>query len=187
MSEIAWVLIALASIVGVNITVTVLVARAVYKRARRSRALGGAALRTRARLSWGQHHDVLSLRVRLHDSLHSGQAAVDLILQSGGSRGEIPRLFRRIESEGLTLEAQLRLLESETDAAVLTRELPIARDRVEQVVALVRHLRAAVASGLGEFTEETLIALRSDVNREVAALHAGVQELQALHKEGNQL
>jgi hypothetical protein len=77
---------------------------------------------------------------------------------------------------------QLRLLESETDAAVLAGELPAAADRVDQVVELVRQLRSAVASGLAGSTDDTLTALHSDVDREVAALHAGVQELHRLNR-----
>jgi hypothetical protein len=73
-------------------------------------------------------------------------------------------------------------MESEADAAVLAADLPAATDRVEQVVALVRRLRSAVASGLAGLTDDTLSTLGSEMDREVAALHAGVQELQALNR-----
>lgn len=184
MTGLDWVLTALAIVVLIGIcaiVALVLLVRALYRRVRRSRSVGGAVLRTRAHLSRGAHRTILGLRVRLGESLDSGQAAIELAARGGGPRGELPRLFRRIRDEGNALDLQLRLMESETDPAVLAAEVPAARDRVEQVAGLVRRLRAAVASGLAGATDDTLTALRSDMDREVAALHAGVQELHMLN------
>ncbi|MFF1878388.1 hypothetical protein [Leifsonia sp. NPDC058230] len=181
MSVLAGVLIGLLVIALLGILTGVLIVRAIYKRIRRNRGVNRAVLRTRATFAWGPQQQVLRLRMRLNDSLDSGRSAVDLSLRSAGPRGELVRLFRRVQEEGATLETQLRLMESETDTTVLTAELPTVRDRVEQVEALVRRLRAAVASGIGALSDDTLAALRSDVDREVAALHAGVQELHTLN------
>ena len=185
MTGLEWVLAALAIIIGLGvltIVAVVLVLRAVFRRIRRSRAVSGAALRTRASLSRGPQRQILSLRVRLRESLDSGQAAVDLAARGDGPHGEVPRLFRRIRQEGVALDAQLQLMESETDATVLADELPAAGRRVEQVTGLVRRLRSAVASGLAGVTDDTLTLLRADVDREVAALHAGVAELHELNR-----
>ena len=73
-------------------------------------------------------------------------------------------------------------MESEIDATVLNGDLAAAGHRVEQVEGLVRRLRSAVASGLEGVTDDTLTSLRSDVDREVAALHAGVEELRILNR-----
>jgi hypothetical protein len=177
-----WVLASLLVIVAVSMATVFFVVRAVARRIRRNRALAGAMLRTRARFSSGAQRRVLTLRVRLGEALDSGQAAVDLVASADGRRGELPRLFRRIRDEGTALDLQLRLMESETDPAALAEELPAAGHRVDQVVALVRRLRSAVASGLTAPTDDSLTALHSDVDREVAALHAGVQELQRLNR-----
>ena len=177
MDLLSWVLISLATIIIAAIVAFTVIVRLLYKRVVRSRAL----LRARARLSWGQQHEVLKLRLRLQEALDSGQAAVDLALRSDGPRGELPRLFRRIRSESAALESQLRLLASETDSDVLAEGIPVARRRVEQVATAVRGLRSAVAAGLGDLTDDTLTALRADVEREVAALQAGVQELRTLN------
>lgn len=181
MMLLAGVLIALAIIALTGIIVGVLVVRAIYRRIRRNRTLQSAVLRGRAAVTWGPPQRVLKLRMRVNDALNSGQAAVELAMRGTGPRGELARLFTRIQAEGATLEAQLRLMESETDPAVLDAGLPTARSRVEQVEALVRQLRSAVASGLGDLSDDTLAALRGDVDREVAALHAGVQELHTLN------
>ena len=70
----------------------------------------------------------------------------------------------------------------ETDAEVLAEEVPAAGRRVEQVAQLVHRLRTAVAAGLTGLTDDTLTGLRSDMELEVAALHAGVEELHALNR-----
>jgi hypothetical protein len=176
------VLLALLIIVALSVTTVVVVVRAVVKRIRRSRAVGGAVLRTRARVATGPRGKVLRLRVRLRESLESGRAALDVAAHGDGPRGDLTRLFRRIEHEGESLDLQLRLMESETDATTLSRELPTADGRVDQVVELVHRLRSAVAAGLGGVSDDALSALHADVDREVAALHAGVQELRLLNQ-----
>jgi hypothetical protein len=177
-----WVLVSLLAIVAISVTTVVLLVRWLVRRIRRNRNLASAMLRTRARFASGPQRRVLALRVQLGAALDSGQAAVDLAVQGDGARGELPRLFRRIREEGTALDLQLRLMESETDPAALAEELPVAARRVDQVVGLVRRLRSAVAAGLTVPTDDHLTALRSDVDREVAALHAGVQELQRLNR-----
>jgi hypothetical protein len=175
------VLLSLAFICLLSIVTVAVIVRLLYKRIRRSRALTGAVLRTRAGFSWGPRQRVLKLRVQLKEILDSGQAAVDLALRSDGPRGELPRLYRRVQSEGVALESQLRLMESENDPAALADEMLLASRRVDEMAGLVRQLRSVVATGLGGVTDDTLTALRSDVNREVAALHAGAQELHTLN------
>jgi hypothetical protein len=169
------ILIGLAGFVAL-----VLIVRAVYRRIRRSRRVDGAMLRGRARVSRGPQRRILDLRVRLDDALTSGRAAIDLASRSAGPHGELPGIFRRISDEGASLDAQLRLMESEIDRSVLTAELPAAAERVDQVEALVRRIRSAVASGLAGASDDGLTTLRADMDREVAALHAGVEELHAL-------
>ncbi|HEX7373538.1 MAG TPA: hypothetical protein VF277_01070 [Steroidobacteraceae bacterium] len=184
MTELAGVLIALVLIVLAGWVVAALSVRAAYRRIRRSRAVNGAVLRTRSVLSRGLQHQVLRLRVRLDYSLQSARMAVELRSRDGGLRGETTRLFRRICEEGAALDAQLRLLESEIDDSVVAEELPTARDRVDQFEGIVRQLRGAVASGLGDFSDDALTDLRADVDREAIALQAGVQELHTLNRRG---
>lgn len=183
-TELAWVLIAFAStVVAANVAV-VLVLRSIYKRIRRNRAVNGAALRVRSQLNWGSRREVLKLRLRLRETLGSGQAAIDLVVRSDGLRGELPRLFRRLENEGDALDAQLRLLESENDPAVLAEILPTVRHRVDHVAYIVHRLRSAVGSVLGGPSDDSLTTLRSDIDREIVAVRAGVQELHELNEQG---
>lgn len=183
MSVIAEVLLSLAAIVLVSTVSVVVIARLLFRRIQRSRAVRLGMLRSRAGLSVGAQREVLRLRLRLQETLDSGQAALDLVQMNGaGSRGELPRLFRKIQDEGRTVETQLLLLGSERDPAVLHSALPVARARVTQIAQLVGRVRAAVAAGLGHLTDDTLETLGSDVDREVSALDAGIQELHALNR-----
>lgn len=182
MTTLAWVLIALGTICLGSIVAVAVIVRMLYKRMRRSRALASTVLRARTRLSWGPRHEVLKLRLRLNDTLASGQVAVTLAADSDAPRGDLPRLFRRIQSEGLALESQLRLMATETDPVVLAQGIPAARRRVDQVAVLVHGLRTVVADGLGEISDDALTRLRSDVDREVTALNAGLQELRTLNR-----
>lgn len=175
------VLITLAILVVVVVVAAIVTVRVVFKRVRRSPALASALLRVRADYTNGPQQEVLKLRVRLQETLDSGQAAVDMSLKSDGPQGELAQLFRRIQREGVGLESQLRLMESENDSRVLAQGIPVATRRVDDMAALVRRLRGAVASDLGQLTDGSLNDLRADVDREVMALHAGVQELQSLN------
>jgi len=206
------ILVAFLIMFVVSVTTIVLVVRAVYRRIRRSRTVADTTLRARAGFSRGPRRKVLALRIRLAETLDSGQAAIDLatgtarpcgrsgrtarpargrgavhLAPGSASHGELPRLFRRIREEGTALDLQLRLLESETDQAVLAAELPAATSRVDQLAGLVRRLRSAVASGLEGATDETLTDLQADLEREVAALAAGVDELRRLNRHDEPL
>lgn len=182
--ELALALMALVLMALTGWVIAALLVRSAYRRIRRSRAVAGTVLRTRTVLARGLQHQVLRLRVRLDDSLQSARVAVELRTRDSALRGETTRLFRRICEEGATLDAQLRLLESETEDSVLAAHLPTARDRVDQFEGIVRRLRAAVASGLGDFSDDALIDLRGDVDREAVALQAGMQELHTLNRRG---
>ena len=184
MNELGWALVALASTVVATNVALVVVVRRFYKRIRRNLALHNAGLRVRAGITRGPHREVLALRLRLSETLTSARAAIDLTRGSNGPHGELPLLFRRLTSEGATIESQLRFLESENDNAVLAAALPAARHRVDEIAALVRRLRSAVEFGLGDSSGDSLIALRSDVDREVEAMHAGMQELRELNRRG---
>lgn len=175
------VLISLAAIAALSVVTVVLIARAVYRRIRRSRAVNNALLRSRAQFSSGPRRKVLALELQLDEALDSGRAAIDLAVRGNGRRGELPRLFRRIEEEAATLRAQLRLMESETDAAALADQLPAASLAVDQIADMIRELRASVSAGLGNPTGDALSALHAELDLEVASLHAGLVELAHLN------
>lgn len=181
-SVLAEILLALAGIMLVSTVVVVLGVRVVVGRIRRSRAVSASLLRTRALLSVGRQHEVLALRVRLAELLASGRAALDLARGNGTPLGELQHLFERIGTDAAALDAQLLLLLSERDGAVLAESIPVARRRVDQVGALVKRLRVAVAAGIGDPTEDSLAVLTGELDREIEALSAGRVQLHALYE-----
>ena len=181
MSVLAEVLLALMAIMVVSTVTVVVVARMLYRRVRRSRALNSAVLRARTRVSIGPRHDILRLRLRLRESLDSGQAAIALLEQNATGQGELRRLFRRIQDEGTAVDVQLLLLSTERDPVELAQALPVAGRRVDEITGLVRRVRSVVAAGLGGRTDDSLSNLGGDVEREIAAMNAGVAELHALN------
>jgi hypothetical protein len=175
------VLISLAVIAAISWFAFFLIVRMLYRRIRRSRTVNGAVLKSRAQMSWGPRRKVFALQLRLEEALDSGRAAIDLAVRSNGRRGELPRLFARIEAEGTALRAQLRLMESETDAGALADELAAAGLAVDQISDMIRELRASVADGLSDPTGARLASLHAEVDLEVEALHAGLVELAHLN------
>jgi hypothetical protein len=181
MSLLIEVFLALAAITLISIGTVVVITRMLVGRVRRSRTVNAATLRARARVTVGPQREVLKQRLRLSETLESGQAAIDLAGRTDSLRGELRRLFRRILDEGAALETQLNLLESERDSVVLAEAIPAATRRVDQVEGLVRLVRTAVAAGLGDRTDDNLTALYADADREITALAAGVRELHLLN------
>ena len=90
MTDLIWLLVGLGSIVLMPFVAVGVTVGALTRRVRRSRTLSGAALRTRARLSTGSQRKVLRLRVRLNETLLSGQSAMELAAQ-----GESPAAICR--------------------------------------------------------------------------------------------
>lgn len=175
------VLISLVAITAISAVTFFLIVRMLYRRIRRSRTVNGAVLKSRAQLSRGPRRKVFALQLQLDEALDSGRAAIDLAVRSNGRRGDLPRLFRRIEAEGTALRAQLLLMESETDSGALSDELAAAGLAVDQISDMIRELRASVADGLGDPTGAALSSLHAEVDLEVAALHAGLVELAQLN------
>jgi hypothetical protein len=171
------VLISLLAIAAISMGTVVLIVWALYRRVRRSRAVNTALLKSRAHLGVGPRRRVFALELRLVQSLDSGRAAIDLAVRSNGRRGELPRLFRRIEAEALALQTQLRLMESETDAGTLTDSLSVVAPQVDRISDMIRRLRASVTAGLGDPAGAALATLSADIDLEVASLHAGLVEL----------
>jgi hypothetical protein len=175
------VLISLVVIVAISVITFFLIVRMLYRRIRRSRTVNGAVLKSRAQWSRGPRRQVFALQAQLDESIASGRAAIDLAVRNNGRRGDLPRLFRRIEAEATALRAQLHLMESETDAGALTDALPAAGLAVDQISDMIRELRASVADGLGDPTGAALSSLHAEVDLEVVALHAGLVELAQLN------
>jgi hypothetical protein len=162
-------------------TVLFLVARSAYRRVRRDPRVNRTTLRIQEMTSPpGPRRSLVHLRVRLGDALTSARAAVAVIQTHGSVQGDLASLVRRIDRVAAPLDAQLRLMQTEPDMRLLYELLQPARARVEEIERIVRQIRTAAYATLGGDMEGSVAQITADVEREVAALHAGMSTLHAL-------
>ena len=164
---------ALTVTVGAVTTAAVLTLR----RVRRSPAVTAASLRMRSLTESGPRREVVRLRLQLLQALDGGRAAIGAADPRLGLPGEAPALFRRIQAEAKVVDQHLRVLQTEDDRDALRIALPAMRQRVAELVGLVRQLRAAIAAGLEAASDGAMAELSADVAREVNALRAGQDRL----------
>jgi hypothetical protein len=128
----------------------------------------------------GPRREVAWLRRELAAATRATADAVALVGEVGGVVGDLPHLARRLGRVAGTLDAELRLLFGEPEAAELARVLPAARARVAEVTRVARTVRRASSAALGAGTAAEIAPLQVEVEREVAALDAGIHRLLAL-------
>ncbi len=159
----------------------VLLARSAYRRVRRDPRWNRRALVMQEKTTAsGPRRGLFQLRVRLGDAIGSAKEAVKVLQTHGGVQGELASLVRRLDQVAATLDAQLRLMQSEPDMRLLNEMIAPARARVEEIEGTVRHVRNAAYAAIGGDMEGTVAAITADVEREVAALQAGVQMLRTM-------
>src|SRR6266511_3483699 len=107
----------------------------------------------------GPRREVAFLRGELAEAITRTPQAIAMVKANAGVVGDLPSLTRRLERVAITLDAELRLLAGEPDHHEVARLLP------------------AASAGLGAQSAAELRALSADVEREVAAVAAGVQRL----------
>jgi len=164
---------ALTVTVGAVATTAVLTVR----RLRRSPAVTAASLRMRSLTESGPRREVVRLRLQLLQAVDGGRTAIGAADPRIGLPGDAPALFRRIQNEAKVVDQHLRVLQTEDDRDALRAALPAMRQRVTELVGLVRQLRAAVAAGLEAASDGAMLELQADVAREVSALRAGQDRL----------
>lgn len=163
----------------------VLLARSAYRKIRRDPRVNRTALLIQEKASPpGPRRSLMHLRVRLGDAVASARAAVAIIQAHGSVQGDLASLVRRIDRVAAPLDAQLRLMQTETDMRLLYELLQPARARVEEIEGIVRHIRSAAYATLGGDMDGTVAQITADVAREVAALQAGMSTLHALAMDG---
>jgi hypothetical protein len=135
----------------------------------------------------GPRREVAWLRRELAAATRASTEAVALVRTAGGVVGELPGLARRLGRVAGPLDAELRLLAGEPDAAELARVLPAARARVADATRVARAIRRASSAALGAEAAAMIAPLQAEVEREVAALDAGIDRLLALAAGPTQL
>src|SRR5690348_10730451 len=98
----------------------VLLARSAYRKIRRDPRVSRTVLLMHERTSPpGPRRSLMHLRVRLGDAVASARAAVAIIQAHGSVQGELASLVRRLDRVAAPLDAQLRLMQTETDMRLL--------------------------------------------------------------------
>jgi hypothetical protein len=128
----------------------------------------------------GPRREVAWLRRELAAATRASTEAVVLVGTAGGVVGELPRLARHLGRVAGTLDAELRLLAGEPDPAELARVLPAAGARVGDATRVARTIRRAASAALAAETATGIGPLQAEVEREVAALDAGIDRLLVL-------
>ncbi len=185
MADIVTVIIALLGAMAVVFVLIPIVmfflARSAYRRIRRDPRVNRTTLLIQEKTSPpGPRRSLMHLRVRLGDAVTSARGAVAVIQAHGSVQGELASLVRRIDRVAVPLDAQLRLMQSEPDMRLLYELLQPARARVEEIEGIVRHIRSAAYATLGSDMAGDVARITADVEREVAALQAGMSTLHAL-------
>ncbi|MBI4320694.1 MAG: hypothetical protein HY675_19560 [Chloroflexi bacterium] len=128
----------------------------------------------------GLQRDVAQLRVQLSKEMLGTKRALSTLNASPATKGELGILVRRLERVANALDAQLRLLRGEPSDELLHELLRPARARVDELASASRRIRKVALAVLGGETDDSLRQITADVDREVLALQAGVDELRAL-------
>lgn len=161
--------------------VLVLLVRAAARRVRRDPRWLRTTLTVQEKFSPpGPRRGVFALRARLNDAIGSARHAVAVLEAHGSVRGEMGRFVRELDRVAATLDAQLELMQSEPDPAILHDLLGPVRARVLEIEGTVRHIRSAAYAALSGDMDGTVAAITADVERELIALQAGVTTLRSL-------
>ena len=174
----------LVTVLVVVVLVWVVAGVAAWRLARLLRRRLRASPALRAAQAWaappGPRRRAAGLRRELASTAHATRRALAVVAAAHAPIGELPHLARRLERLAGTLDAELRLLAAEPDPEELARVLPAAESRVADVAHLARTIRRAASAALGASTAAELAPLQAEVERELAAVAAGVDTLLAL-------
>jgi hypothetical protein len=160
-------LLVLCVLIGIGALVvvgTVKAARAVSAKAE------NVALKARAYTNPGAPGRIASVRLRLRGALEGTRQALESAVSQDAQVGESLQLLKRLEALGVELDAQLRILEREPEAARVDAKLPELRARAERITHAAEELRWAVQDRQHRFSEDELARLTDECSQEADAL-----------------
>ena len=176
MSALVMVLLALVALWVVLAASAVWMAVIAFRRFRQltRRVVDRGILSVKARaLPPGRGRQVAGLRLELRDAVDRTRRVLDDATARNCPLGELPGLFRRIESLAGSVDAELRILEGDPDAEQRAR-LAAVRQRSADVVAMTARIRRAVSGVHADLSGGAFRSLQGEVDLEVRALRAGV-------------
>lgn len=162
----------------VIIVVAAIVGLVLYRRARRDGRWSPLILALRLDTTPpGPRREVLKLRLRLQRALFRARRAVARSAREGRPVGDLAGLLERAERAALTIDQDLQILGPDDDRHTVRERLGVARSRIDEFEQVTSRLAETASLALGGEVDGTLSELRSDADRELLALRAGVESL----------
>jgi len=125
----------------------------------------------------GPRREILRLRLRLQLALYRARRAVATSAREGRPVGDLAGLLERAERAAAIIDQDLRILGPDDDRVTLRDRLGVARSRVDEFEQVTSRLAETASLALGGEVDSSLAELRSDADRELVALRAGVDSL----------
>lgn len=132
----------------------------------------------------GPAKDIAELRQLLRDSLAQTRKVLGTVSDGPGAPESLTDLLRRLEVTTGSLDAQLRLVQSEPDQIYLQQVLPSLRERVHSADSDAVRLRRTALRLQSEGNRLQRTLLEDDLRDSVAGLEAGLTEIQQLPQPG---
>ena len=168
----------------VVVLIVAIVGLILYRRARRDGRWSPLVLGLRLETTPpGPRREVLKLRLRLQRALYRARRAVATSAKEGRPVGDLAGLLERAERAAAIIDQDLRILGPDDDRVTLRERLGVARSRVDEFEQVTSRLAETASLALGGEVDGTLDELRSDADRELVALRAGVESLDRVGAE----
>lgn len=162
----------------VVLVIAAIVGLLLYRRARRDGRWSPLVLALRLETTPpGPRREILKLRLRLQRALYRARRAVATSAREGRPVGDLAGLLERAERAAAIIDQDLRILGPDDDRVTLRDRLGVARSRVEEFEQVTSRLAETASLALGGEVDGSLAELRSDADRELVALRAGVDSL----------
>lgn len=168
------VIVLLASVVGLF----------VYRRLRHDARIPPLMLLLRLETTPpGTRRTLLKLRLRVQRALLRARRAIAASAREGRAAGDLAGLLERTERAAIVIDRDLQI--GPPDDRPARREwLDRAHGRVEEFEAVANRLADTASVALASDSDANLDDLRSDADRELLALRAGVDALEGLRRPG---
>lgn len=169
---------ALGRLLLVLVVIVGIVGLVFYRRARRDGRWSPLVLALKLETTPpGPRREVLKLRLRLQRALFRARRAVATSAREGRPVGDLAGLLERAERAAAIIDQDLRILGPDDDRATLRERLGVARSRIDEFEQVTSRLAETASLALGGEVDGSLAELRSDADRELVALRAGVDSL----------
>ena len=165
------VVLFLGAVVGTVSLAVVKTRQAVQRAAPQARrAAEDVAIKARSLTRGGAHGKVAALRAEVRGTLTASRRVLEAGAGEDTQLAEALTLLARLDLHADELDAELRLLEREPDAARVQGQLAGVRERADRIVHSASSLRWAAQDRLHRFADEDLARLGEECEAEAGAL-----------------